>query len=196
MNWFDIIKIRFDRNMSPRAAAYSPPDDEIYLGPKFDFDSALRSIIHEETHRGQMMGGTQGDFRASISLGNLKALADKYEKDRENIEELISAANSFKDRYLREWLEESLVLEIQAYRTEAPNEPLRFGPINSVIDRLTGLERNAPKGIAISQDTDLEYDYNDIVDDIVSEGKQMAKELEERRKKRSMELEERKRRDS
>ena len=171
MNWFDIIKIRFDRNMSPRAAAYSPPDDEIYLGPKFDFDSALRSIIHEETHRGQMMGGTQGDFRASISLGNLKALADKYEKDRENIEELISAANSFKDRYLREWLEESLV-------------------------RLTGLERNAPKGIAISQDTDLEYDYNDIVDDIVSEGKQMAKELEERRKKRSMELEERKRRDS
>ncbi len=185
MDWFDIIKIRFDRNMPPQSAAYNPADDEIYLGPKFDFDSALRSIIHEETHRGQLMGATQGDFRATISLSDLKILAEKYEEDRENIEELISAANSFKDRYLREWLEESLVLEIQAYRTEAPNELLRFGPINSVIDRLTGLERNTPDGLIISQSTDLEYDYNDIVDDMVSEGKQMAKELEERRKRMS-----------
>ncbi len=185
MSWFDIIKIRFGRDMPPRTAAYDAADDEIYLGPKFDFDSALESIMHEETHRAQLMTGTQGDFRATVALSELGDLAEKYQKDRENIEELISAANNFKDRYLREWLEESFVLEIQAYRTEVPDGPLEFGPINSTLDRLDRLERNVPKGLAINNDTDLEYDYNDIVDDMVLEGKQIANELEERRKRMS-----------
>lgn len=185
MSWFDIIKIRFDRNVPPRMAGYNPRDDEIHLGPNFDFDSALRSIIHEETHRGQLISATEDDFRASIALGNLQSLANKYEEDRENIEELISAANSFKDSYLREWLEESLILEIQAYRTEAPDEPLRFGPINSILDRLAGLEEIVPKGLAISNSSDLEYEYNEIIDEMMYEGQQIARELEERRKRMS-----------
>lgn len=187
MDWFSILKrIKFSPNLEDRDAAYNPADDTIYLGPRFDFDSALRSIIHEETHAAQLKTGTDEDFRASEAMLRLDEAAKKYEADRQNLQGLINIATEFKDEYLREWLEETLVVEIQAYLSENPSASVGKGPLNSALFRLYSLQETIERGgILITEHTDEDGDYNFIVDEIIDEGTRILVDLEERRMRMS-----------